>query len=53
MSYGEGDSAIGASVDDYHTDGFPAVAGFPLDSGNQDRTLTAYGRTQLGGVDLG
>ncbi|HEV2110869.1 MAG TPA: TonB-dependent receptor [Gammaproteobacteria bacterium] len=52
VGYGESGSAIGASVDDYHTDGFPAVAGFPLDSGNQDRTLTAYGRTKLGGVDL-
>ncbi|HSN16992.1 MAG TPA: TonB-dependent receptor [Gammaproteobacteria bacterium] len=53
VAYGEGDSSIGASADDYHTDGFPAVAGFPADSGNQDRTLTAYGRTKLGGVDLG
>jgi vitamin B12 transporter len=53
VGYGEGDSTIGASADDYHTDGFPAVAGFPLDTGNQDRTLTAYGRTKLGGVDLG
>ncbi len=53
VSYGEGDSAIGASADDYHTDGFPAVASFPMDSGNQDRTLTAFGRTKLGGVDLG
>ncbi|HEX4299455.1 MAG TPA: TonB-dependent receptor [Gammaproteobacteria bacterium] len=53
VSYGDGDSAIGASADDYHTDGFPAVAGFPSDSGNQDRTLTAFGRTKLGGVDLG
>jgi vitamin B12 transporter len=53
VSYGEGDSAIGATADDYHTDGFPAVAGFPSDSGNQDRSLTAFGRTRLGGVDLG
>ena len=53
VGYGEGDSAIGAAIDDFHTDGFPAVAGFPLDSGNQDRTFTAYGRTRLGGVDLG
>ena len=53
VSYGEGDSAIGASADDYHTDGFPAVVGWPLDDGTQDRTLTAYGRTKLGGVDLG
>ncbi|HEY1773278.1 MAG TPA: TonB-dependent receptor [Gammaproteobacteria bacterium] len=53
VSYGEGDSAIGASADNYHTDGFPAVAGFPSDSGNKDRSLTAFGRTQLGGVDLG
>jgi len=53
VSYGVGDSAIGASADDYHTDGFPAVAGFPSDSGNQDRTLTAFGRTKLDGLDLG
>jgi vitamin B12 transporter len=53
VSYGEGDSAIGATADDYHTDGFPAVADFPSDSGNQDRTLTAFGRTKFGGVDLG
>jgi vitamin B12 transporter len=53
VGYGEGDSSIGASADDYHSDGFPAVAGFPLDSGNKDRTLTAYGRTDLDGVDLG
>ena len=53
VGYGEGDSSIGASADDYHSDGFPAVAGFPLDTGNQDRTFTAYGRTKLGGVDLG
>ena len=52
VAYGSGDSAVGVSADDYHTDGFPAVAGWPLDSGNQDRTLTAYGRTKLGGVDL-
>ena len=53
VGYGEGDSAIGASVDDYHTDGFPAVAGQTFDTGNQDRSLTAYGRTKLDGVDLG
>jgi vitamin B12 transporter len=53
VGYGEGDSSIGASADDYHSDGFPAVAGFPLDSGDKDRTLTAYGRTDLDGVDLG
>ncbi len=52
VSYGEGDTAAGISADNYHTDGFPAVAGFPLDSGNYDRTITAFGRTKLGGVDL-
>lgn len=52
-SYGEGDSSVGVSIDDYHTDGFPAVAGWPLDDGNQDRTLTAHGHTKLAGVDLG
>ncbi|HLW73575.1 MAG TPA: TonB-dependent receptor, partial [Gammaproteobacteria bacterium] len=52
FGYGDGPNAFGVSADDYHTDGFPAVTGWPLDSGNQDRTVTAYGRTTLGGVDL-
>ncbi len=52
VAYGEGTNAFGLSADDYHTDGFPSVAGTPFDSGNQDRTWKLYGRTQLGGVDL-
>ena len=52
FSYGQGESGIGVSADDFHTDGFPAVAGTTFDSGNQDRTLTLDGHTQLGGVDL-
>src|SRR5690242_9618286 len=53
VSYGAGDSDIGLSADNYHTDGFPAQAGWPLDSGDQDRTVSAHGRTKLGGMDLG
>jgi vitamin B12 transporter len=53
VSYGAGDSDIGLSADDYHTDGFPAQVGWPLDSGDQDRTVSAHGRAKLGGVDLG
>ena len=53
VGYGEGDSAIGASADDFHSDGFPAQASQSFDAGNQDRSFTAYGRTKLGGVDLG
>ncbi len=52
VSYGEGDSSLGVSADDYHTSGFPAVAGTPFDSGNQDRTFKLQGRTQLGGAKL-
>jgi vitamin B12 transporter len=52
VSYGEGDSSLGISADDYHTTGFPAVAGTTFDSGNQDRTFKLQGRTQLGGVKL-
>src|SRR4029077_3955051 len=53
FSYGDGSDAFGVSADEYHTDGFPAVTGFPLDSGNQDRTLTAFGHTKQEGVGLG
>jgi len=52
IGYGRGDSAFGVSADDYHTDGFPSASAVNFDSGNQDRTWKAYGRTQLGGVDL-
>ena len=52
FSYGQGDSGLGISADDFHTDGFPAVAGTSFDSGNHDRTLTLDGYTQLGGLDL-
>ncbi len=52
---GDGDdtSTVGASADDFHTAGFPAVAGAPFDSGNKDRSFRAYGDTRLGGLDLG
>ncbi len=52
VGYGKDKDSAGISLDDYHSDGFPAVAGAPFDSGNQDRTAKAYGRTSLGGVDL-
>ncbi len=52
FDYGRGDSAFGVSADNYHTDGFPAVAGTDFDSGNTDRTWNAYGRTVLSGVDV-
>ena len=52
VSYGAGDSGLGITADDFHTDGFPAVAGTTFDSGNQDRTLTLNGYTKLGGLDL-
>ena len=52
FDYGQGDSAFGLSADNYHTDGFPAVAGTDFDSGNTDRSWNAYGRTTLGSVDL-
>jgi len=50
FDYGQGNSAFGVSADNYHTDGFPAVAGSNIDNGDTDRTWNAYGRTQLGGV---
>ena len=52
VGYGEGDNSAGVSFDDYHTDGFPSVAGTPFDSGNKDRSWKAYGRTALGGAEL-
>ncbi|HEY3644828.1 MAG TPA: TonB-dependent receptor [Gammaproteobacteria bacterium] len=52
FSYGDGPDSFRVSADDYHSDGFPAVTGWPLDSGSKDRTVTASGRTHLGGVDL-
>ena len=52
VSYGESDSSLGLSVDDYHTSGFPSVAGTPSDSGNRDRSVKLQGRTQLGGAAL-
>lgn len=52
FDYGQGDSAFGVSASNYHTDGFPAVAGTDFDSGNTDRTWNAYGRTTLGNLDL-
>jgi len=52
FSYGDGPDSFGVSADDYHTDGFPATATTDFDAGNQDRTVTAFGRTRLGAVDL-
>lgn len=52
FDYGQGQSAFGVSADNYHTDGFPAVAGSDIDNGNTDRTWNAYGHTQVGGVDM-
>lgn len=50
FNHGQGQSAFGVSVNDYHTDGFPAVAGTGFDSGNTDRTWNAYGRTEFNGI---
>ena len=52
FDYGKGNNAIGVSADNYHTDGFPAIAGTDFNSGNTDRSWNAYGRTTLGGLDL-
>ncbi|MGA9852259.1 MAG: TonB-dependent receptor [Gammaproteobacteria bacterium] len=52
FDYGQGDSAFGVSASNYHTDGFPSVAGTDFDSGNTDRTWNAYGHTVLSGVDV-
>ncbi|MBU6421327.1 MAG: TonB-dependent receptor [Gammaproteobacteria bacterium] len=52
FDYARGDSAFGVSADNYHTDGFPSVAGTDFPGGNTDRSWNAYGRTVLAGVDL-
>jgi vitamin B12 transporter len=52
FSYGDGPNSFGVSADDFHTDGFPATAATNFDVGNQDRTVTAFGRARLGAVDL-
>lgn len=52
VSYGEGDSAISVSGDDYHTDGFPSLAGSTVDDGTKNRTFNVNGHTKLGAVDL-
>ena len=52
FGYGQGDSSLGITADDYHTDGFPAVAGTTFDSGNTDRTWNLDGHTKFGGLDL-
>ncbi|MGH8399933.1 MAG: TonB-dependent receptor, partial [Gammaproteobacteria bacterium] len=52
FDYGQGDTVFGVAASNYHTAGFPAVAGTDFDSGNTDRSLNAYARTQLGGVAL-
>ncbi|MGH8371187.1 MAG: TonB-dependent receptor domain-containing protein [Gammaproteobacteria bacterium] len=50
FDYGQGKTAFGVSASNYHTDGFPAVAGTNFDSGNTDRTLNAYGHAEFGGI---
>jgi vitamin B12 transporter len=52
FDYGTGSSAFGVSASNYHSDGFPAVAGTNFDSGNTNRNWNAYGRTTFGGLDL-
>ena len=52
VGYGKGDSAISLSGDDYHTDGFPAVAGRTDNDGNIDRTFNADGHTKIGGLEM-
>jgi len=52
FDYAQGNSAFGVSADDYHTDGFPAVAGTPWNDGYTNRNWNAYGRTTLGSLDL-
>ena len=52
FSYGDGVNAFGVSADNYHTDGFPAVANTTFNAGNQDRTVTAFGRTSVADVDV-
>ncbi|MGH8312060.1 MAG: TonB-dependent receptor domain-containing protein [Gammaproteobacteria bacterium] len=52
FDYGQGDSAFGVSADNYHTDGFPAVAGTNFESGNTNRSWNAHGSTVLAGVAL-
>ncbi len=52
FSYGRGDNAVGISADNYHTDGFPAVAGSDINNGNTDRTWNAYGNTRFAGLDV-
>ena len=52
FDYAQGKSAFGVSADNYHTDGFPPVAGTDFSGGNTDRSWNTYGRTVLAGVDL-
>jgi vitamin B12 transporter len=52
LDYGQGSTAVGISADNYHTHGFPAVAGSDIDNGNTDRTWNAYGRAQLAGLEF-
>ncbi len=52
FDYARGNSAFGISASNYHTDGFPAVAGSRIDNGNTDRTWNAYARSKLGGLDV-
>lgn len=50
FDYGQGKTGFGVAASNYHTDGFPAVAGTDFDSGNTDRTWNAYARAELGGI---
>ncbi|HET7921754.1 MAG TPA: TonB-dependent receptor plug domain-containing protein, partial [Gammaproteobacteria bacterium] len=50
FSYGEDKSAFGISASNYHTTGFPAVAGTAFDNGYTNRSWNAYGNTTLGGI---
>ena len=52
FNYGQGNSAFGVAASDYHTDGFPAIAGTNIVNGNSDRTWNAYGRSKIGGLDV-
>ena len=52
FDYARGESAFGVSADNYHTDGFPAVAGTNFESGNTDRSWNAHASTVLAGVTL-
>lgn len=52
VDYAQGDTAFGVSVSNFHTDGFPAIAGTYADSGNANRTWNAYGQSAIGHLKL-